>query len=180
MAIQVQLIRDLTPRVRRVGIIYNSGEANSVAVVSRLRDYIKESKSDVKLIERFVANSSEVATAVQSLLGNADAIYLPPDNTVHAAIPVVGKYAHENKLPFYATVKTALDDGAVATLSQDFVQLGRDSAEMLLSVIAGQKPAIVPIQIDENPTIFINAKVATALGVEFEQFRARTNVTIVK
>ena len=149
-------------------------------MVSRLRAYIPRAKLNLKLVERSVANSSDVATAIQSLLGNADAIYVPPDNTVHAAIPVVGKFAKENKVPFYATVKNALDEGALATLSLDFVQLGKESATLALAVLAGQDPATTPIALNENPTIFINAKTAANLGVDIEPFRKRPNVTITE
>lgn len=177
---QVRMIQELTPKVTRLGIIYNPGEANSVAVVSRLREFIAQTKLDIKLIERSVANSSDVATAVQSLLGNVDGIYLPPDNTVHAAIPVIGKFAKENKIPFYATVKNALDEGALATLSLDFVELGRESAALTLAVLAGQNPAITPIRLNENPSVFVSANAAANLGVDIEQFRKRPNVKIVE
>ena len=109
-----------------------------------------------------------------------DAIYLPPDNTAHAAIPVIGKFAKEQKIPFYATVKSALDDGALATLSLDFVQLGRESAALVLDVLAGKDPATTPIRLNENPSMFVNAKAAANLGVDIEQFRKRPNVKIVE
>jgi len=177
---QVRLIQELTPKVLRLGLVYNPGEANSVAVVSRLREHMAKAKLDIKLVERSVANSSDVATAVQSLLGNVDAIYLPPDNTVHAAIPVIGKFARESKIPFYATVKNALDEGALATLSLDFVELGKESAKLTLAVLAGQDPATTPIRLNENPTVFLSAKAAANLGVDIEPFRKRPNVKIVE
>lgn len=177
---QVRLIQELTPKARRLGIIYNPGEANSVAVVSRFREYIARTKLDIKLVERSVANSSDVATAAQSLLGNVDAIYLPPDNTVHAAIPMIGKFAKENKIPFYATVKSALDEGALATLSLDFLELGRESAALTLAVLAGQDPATTPIRLNENPSVFISAKSATNLIVAIERFRKHPDFKIVE
>jgi putative ABC transport system substrate-binding protein len=177
---QLRLIHELTPNISRLGIIYNPGEANSVAVVSRLRDGILKEKRNIKLVERSVANSSDVATAMQSLLGNVDGIYLPPDNTVHAAIPVVGKFAKENRIPLYATVRNALDEGALATLSLNFLQLGKESAALTLAVLAGQDSATTPIRLNENPEVFISAKTAASLGVEVEQFRKRSNVTIIE
>lgn len=175
---QIHLIQELTPNVKRIGVIYNPGEANSVAVVARLRDFIK--KTNVKLVERSVANSSDVATAVESLLGNVDAIYVPPDNTVHAAIPVIGKFARENKIPLYATVKNALDEGALATLSLDFIQLGKESATLTLAVLSGQDPATTPILLNENPSVFISAKAAASLGVSIEAIRKRPNVAVIE
>jgi putative tryptophan/tyrosine transport system substrate-binding protein len=177
---QLQLIRELTPKATKLGLIYNPGEANSVAVVSRLREQINKSGGVLQLVERPIANSSDVATAIQSLLGNVDAIYLPPDNTAHAALPVIGKFARENKIPFYATVSNALEVGALATLSLDFAELGRESAELALQVLGGKDPATVPIQISENPTVTINGKVAADFGLDLSAFRNKPNVKIAE
>lgn len=177
---QVELIRLLTPQVMRLGVIYNPGEVNSVAVVSRLRDQITKAGGNLKLVERPIANSGDVAAAVQSLLGNIDAIYLPPDNTAHAALPVLGKFTRENKIPLYATVSNALDQGALATLSLDFTQLGGESADLALQVLGGKDPSTIPIQISENPTVTINGKVATAYGLDVSGFRGKPNVKIVE
>jgi putative tryptophan/tyrosine transport system substrate-binding protein len=176
---QVSLIQELTPKSVRLGVLFNPGEANSVAVISRLKDYIREGNLNLKLVERPVSNSSEVARAVQTLAGNADVIYLPPDNTVHAAIPVVAKFAREIKLPLYTTVNEALDVGALATLSLDFYKLGEESAELALLVLDGQDPSKLPIKISENPTITINAKVAKSYGIDVSVFRNRPNVKVV-
>ena len=172
---QLDLIAQLTPSIRRLGIIYNPGEVNSVAVVSRIRTSLKKDGRELVLVERSVSNSSEVATAAQSLIGNVDAIYVPPDNTVHAAIPVVGKFAKEFKIPFYATVSSAIDDGALATLSLDFYALGEDSAKLALRVLNGEDPAKLPIIPLENPKITINKKIADELGLDTNLFSNNPN-----
>jgi putative tryptophan/tyrosine transport system substrate-binding protein len=177
---QLDLIVQLTPKVKNLGIIYNPGETNSVAVVSRIRSFIATSKIDMRLAERPVSNTAEVTTAIQSLLGKADAIYLPPDNTVHAAIPVVGKFANENNIPLYATVSTALKDGALATLSLDFKVLGEESAKLALKVLAGSDPGSLPIAVSENPAVTINGKIAAKYGIDLSPFTGRPNVRIVR
>ena len=176
---QVALIRDLTPKASRIGIIYNTGEANSVAVVSRLRKYIAQAKLNWSVVERSVGNSSDVARAVETLAGKVDVIYLPPDNTVHSAMAVVGKITRENKIPFYATVIDALSQGAISTLSLDFYKLGKESARLALSVLEGQDPATLPIKTNENPTITINAEVAKSYSIDISGFRNRKNVKFV-
>lgn len=180
VAKQIGLIKELTPKVSRLGVIYNPGEANSVAVISRVRDEINKSGGGLRLVERPIANSGDVATAIQSLLGNVDAIYVPPDNTAHAALPVIGKFAKENKIPLYATVSNALDAGALATLALDFNELGRESAELALQVLGGKDPTTIPIQLSENPTVTINGKIATEFGLDISAFRNRANVKIVE
>lgn len=176
---QLELILALTPKVKNLGVIYNPGEVNSVAVIKRLRDYITNNKIDVKLVERPVSNTSEVATAVQSLAGKVEAIYLTPDNTVHAAIPVVGKFCKEQNIPFYATVSTAIDEGALATLSLDFKKLGEEAAILTLKVLNGADPKTLPIQPNENPTITINKKVADKFKIDLSSFSKQSNVKII-
>lgn len=176
---QIELILTLTPQVKRLGVIYNPGEVNSVAVIKRLRDYITNNKLDLKLVERPVSNTSEVATAVQSLAGRVEAIYLTPDNTVHAAIPVVGKFCKEQNIPFYATVSTAINEGALATLSLDFKILGEEAAELTLKVLNGADPKTLPIQPNENPAITINKKVAEEFHIDLGKISQQKNVKII-
>jgi putative ABC transport system substrate-binding protein len=120
-----------------------------------------------------------VARAVQTLAGNVDAIYIPPDNTAHAALPVIGRLTKENKIPYYATVKDALAQGALATLSLDFYELGKESASLALSVLNGKDPATIPIEVNKNPLIDINAKVANSYGLDLTKFKSQKNVNIV-
>lgn len=177
---QIELIRELTPSVKKLGIIYNPGEINSVAVISRLKNYISPEKIDIEFVERAISTTSDVATAINSLVGKADAIYLPPDNTAHAAIPVIGRVANEYKIPFYATVESALNEGALAALSLDFFQMGKETAYLALEVLNGKDPKTMPIKASENPTITINGKVAESLGIDLSPFENKPNFIIKK
>jgi putative tryptophan/tyrosine transport system substrate-binding protein len=177
---QISLIQELTPKISKLGLIYNPGEANSVAVVARIREQLKLKKLNWSLVERPVANSSEVARSVETLVGKVDAIYLPPDNTAHSAMRVIGKLTRENKIPLYASVKDALKEGAVATLALDYEELGKESAKLALTVLEGQDPATIPIKVNENPTITINTKAAKDYGIDISKFRSRNNIKFIE
>jgi ABC-type uncharacterized transport system substrate-binding protein len=58
-------------------------------------------------------------------------------------------------------------------------KLGKESADLTLAVLAGQDPATTPIRLNENPSVFVSAKVAANLGVDIEEFRKRPNLKIV-
>jgi len=175
---QVNLIRNLTPKMKRLGTIYNPGEANSVAVISRLRDYVR-SNGSITMVEGPIANSADVPTVLAALQGRIDGLYLPPDNTAHAAIPVIGRFCSENKLPLFATTRNAIDSGALATLALDFVRLGRESADLALQALGGKDPGSIPIQVNQNPAVTISAKVARQLEIDLTAVRNQSNVTIV-
>ncbi|KPA19721.1 ABC transporter substrate-binding protein, partial [Candidatus Magnetomorum sp. HK-1] len=176
---QIQLIKSLTPNVKKLGVIYNPGEINSVSVIKRFREFITKNKLNITLVERPISNTSEVATVMNSLIGNADAIYLPPDNTAHAAIPVIGRIANENKQPFYATVSSAIDNGALATLSLNFYKLGEETAFLALRVLNGENPAKIPITPIENPEIIINKEIALDYLIDISKFLNKPNIKIV-
>jgi len=164
---QLTLIKQLIPNITALGVIYNTSESNSVAVVKRVRSYVEETKLGIKLEERPVANTSEVSTATESLNGRVQAIYIPPDNTVHAALQVVCKVASDHKIPVFTTVESSLTFGALAAVSLDFYKLGEQSADIALTILEGRaKPGEIPIKPIDNPKIIINQKVAAALGVD--------------
>jgi len=174
---QLQLVKRLTPAVVRLGVLYNPGESNSVAVVKRLRDAAKI--ESITLVDRPISTTADVPRTLDSLVGRVDALYLPPDNTIHAALPAVSHFVKTHRIPLYATVDDALGKGALATLSLDFRALGRESAELALAVIeGGANPATLPIRVNKNPQISVSADTARTLGVDLGPIQSDATVTI--
>jgi putative ABC transport system substrate-binding protein len=179
VAKQVALIRELTPRVQRLGVIYNPGEPNSAAVLARLRNHVREIRLPLTVVERPVGNSAEVPTALNSLVGNVDALYLPPDNTAHGAMRLIGQFAMQHRLALYTTVPESLEHGALAALGLDFHELGRESARLALRVVSGgADPSRQPILVSNNPGVHISLPVASNLGLDITAFRGRRGVVI--
>ena len=177
---QITLIKKLIPNIKSLGIVYNTGEVNSVAVVRRIRKYIEDNNLDIKLQERPVANTSEVSTATESLKGRVEAIYMPPDNTVHAAIQVVCKIVTDNKIPLFTTVESSLKDGAFAALSLDYFKLGEESADIALMILEGKaKAGEIPIKPTDDPIIIINESVANKLNIDLSGVREQSNLKII-
>lgn len=88
---QIRLYREIVPKAKIWGTIYNAGDANSVKSISWTRAAMK--KFGLELKEITVSNSSEVYTAAQSLAGSIDAIYITSDNIVVSALESVIKVA---------------------------------------------------------------------------------------
>ncbi|MCR4429923.1 MAG: ABC transporter substrate-binding protein [Tepidanaerobacteraceae bacterium] len=115
---QLQLLKQILPNAKNVGILYNAAEANSKVQV----DIAKKSAEELGLAihEATVANSSEVNQAVQSIAGKVDAIYAPTDNTVASSIGAVVKVCNDAKIPVIAAERGMVDGGALATLGIDY------------------------------------------------------------
>lgn len=164
---QITLIKQMVPNISSLGLVYNTSESNSVAVVKQLRAYIDRMKLSIRLEERPVSNTSEVSTATESLNGKVQAIYVPPDNTVHAAMAVLCKVANDHKIPVFTSTEDSIKDGAFAALALDYFKLGQQSADIALTILEGKaKAEDIPIKPIENPKIIINQKVGSALGID--------------
>jgi putative ABC transport system substrate-binding protein len=89
-------------------------------------------------VEAVATNSSEVDQAAKSLAGKVDAIYVPTDNVVVSALEAVIKVAEDNKILLIAAEKDSVMRGAVATIGLDYYELGKQTGEMALKILAGE------------------------------------------
>jgi putative ABC transport system substrate-binding protein len=168
VAEQVKLIQDIKPSAKNVGVIYNTGEVNSVVQV----DLAKEAAQQLGLniIEAVATNTNEVSHAVKSLVDKVDAIYVPTDNVVVTALEAVIQVAEENKILVVSGEKDSVERGAVATLGIDYYKLGQQTGEMALKIISGEaKPQHMPVESQHQTDIIINLKAAKAIGIEMPE-----------
>lgn len=163
MAKQLELLKTLVPSAKRVGIIYNPGETNSIVQVDLARKSAKE--LGLRVVEATASNSGAVFQAAQSLVGRVDAIYVPTDNTAASAIESVVMVAEDAKLPLIAGENTMVDRGALATVSINYYDLGSQTAKMAVEVLKGQSPSTMPVQYLESESLVINLSAAKAMGV---------------
>ena len=160
---QIGLIKQIVPGAKKVGIIYNAGEDNSNVQVKLAKDAAQ--KLGMAVVEATVANSNDVAQAAQSLVGRVDAIYIPTDNTVVSAAAAVVKVAEKAKLPIVAGERSVVDAGGIATIGIDYYKLGRQTGEMAIRVLKGEKPASIPVEGQKEFAVVVNAKEAKAIGL---------------
>jgi putative tryptophan/tyrosine transport system substrate-binding protein len=175
----LSLVTQLSPQAKRIGLIYNPGETNATAVVARMRAEVSRAFPNLKLIERSISSTGDIPLVLDSLRGKIDALVLPPDNTVYAAIAQITSVATSDHIPVFATTSNAVKDGALATLTIDYKQLGRDAARLALQVLGGAKPGDLPIQYTKSPQILVSAKAAKALGIDLSAVRVKPNVSVV-
>lgn len=163
VAEQLELVRDLVPGAKTVGILYNTGEINSKIQVDIAKEAAVE--LDLTIIEATVTNSSEVSQATQSLMGRVDAIYVPTDNTIVSSIGAVLKVANDNMIPVIGSERGQVDAGALATKGIDYRELGKQTGRIAAEVIKGKKPQDIPIEGSKVVTLILNKKAAETLGL---------------
>ncbi len=165
VAKQLELLRTIRPQAKRVGVMYNPGEANSLVQLDLAREAAAE--LGLTLVEVPVDNSSSVYQAAQSAVGRVDAIYVPTDNTVVSALESVIIVAENAKLPLVAGETDSVRRGAMATISIDYYGLGRQTGRMALEILENNAdPASMPIEYLEDVALVLNPGAAQRMGVE--------------
>jgi putative ABC transport system substrate-binding protein len=161
---QFKMLMRILPKVKNVGVVYSSGESNSIALLTRVRPVCE--KLGLKLIERPVTGTSEVSNSTTALIGKVDAIYIPTDNTVINALPSLLQIAKDNKLPVMASTKEDVQKGALLALGASYEELARIAARISERILSGENPAKIPIAFIEKPDLYWNQGVAEELGIK--------------
>lgn len=158
------LIREILPEAKILGVIYNAGEDNSVSLLKLLKAQAPE-QGFSQIQEATVSNSSEVAAAARSLVGSVDAIYVPTDNTVASALEAVVQVGDDNDVPVFAGDTDSVKRGAIAGLSFNYFDVGKQTGQMVVKVLKGGKVGDMPVEYVDKLQLFVNPGAAEAMGV---------------
>jgi putative ABC transport system substrate-binding protein len=149
---QLQLMKSVMPQLKTVGVVYTTSEINAEVQVKELE-------------EAGISNLSEVQLATQSLVGKAEAILIPIDNTVVSSFEAVLGVAKQAKIPVFASDVDTVKRGAVATYGIDYYQMGKQTGEMAARILHGQKIADNPVEVSKKTDLYINEAAAAAFGL---------------
>lgn len=164
---QLELLKQLVPSAKKVGVVYNTSEKNSEVQVNLAKSLGQE--MGLSFVDAVATNTNEVLQAAQSLVGRVDAIYVPTDNTAVAAITSIVQVGEQHKIPVVVAEAGGVDKGALATIGIDYYRLGQQTGEMALRVIKGEKPASMAIEQQKDFQLVLNLKAAQAMGVKIPQ-----------
>ncbi len=164
----LQLLLEIIPETKRVGVLWNPAQANSVFNVELEREGAQE--LSLELVEVTVSNSSDVLMAAQTLATKeVDAIVQISDNVVYAAFDSLVKVADEQHIPLFSNSLEHAEQGAAVALGWDFYDNGLKSAELAVWVMEGESPADIPFQGLNKILLNINLKAAEAQGVRIPE-----------
>jgi putative ABC transport system substrate-binding protein len=163
IAKQLALIREILPNAKVIGMPYNPGEANGVALLNMVK---KEAPAlGFSVVEAAAPKSSDVMAAAQSLVGKADVIYVSTDNQIVSAFASVVKVGVDNKLPVFAGDTDSVPRGAIAAIGFDYYDVGRQTGKIVVRVLKGEKPGDIAVQDVGTLQLFVNPGAAKAMGV---------------
>lgn len=172
---QFKLITELLPNAKKIGIVYNTSEQNSLVQVAQAK--VEAELLGLEIVETGVTSVNELAQALDALLPKVDVLYTPTDNMVVSATPLVVQKAKDNNTPMIGCIEDQVVTGALATETIDYYKLGYQTGERAVEVLNGKDISSIPVETLNNTELVINKTTADLLGIQLnEELLARARV----
>ncbi len=133
---QAQMILDLFPETKTVGLLYCSAEANSAYQVKVVREYL-EGKG-ITCTDYPFSDSNDVAAVATAAAAGSDVIYVPTDNTAASCTEAINGAVLPTGTPIVAGEEGICSGCGVATLSISYYDLGVKTGEMAAKILKGE------------------------------------------
>lgn len=171
VAEQLQLMRQLFPRAKKVGLLYNAAEPNSVIQIKRAQAILKQ--QGLQIVTRTVATTNDVEQAATSLARQVDVMYLPADNVLTAAMPLLGKVSKKTQTPVIPATTPMVKLGGVATQGISYYQLGRQTGKMALEIIKGKSVRDLPVEKPAKTELVFNHQLADFFRIDWRHWQSK-------
>lgn len=161
---QAEMIVELFPEAKNVGLIYCSSEVNSLYQINAVQQYLLS--QGIGCAEFSFTDSNDLAAAVQTACESSDVIYLPTDNTIAECTGIIADICHLTQTPVIAGEKGICTGCGLATLSIDYYELGKKTGLMAYEILVnGADISQMPIEYDENCIKMYNTEISEFLGI---------------
>ena len=161
---QAAMVTEIVPDAENVGIVYCSGEPNSVYQADVVKAELEAAGLNVTVYT--FADSNDVAAVVGQACDENDVLYIPTDNTAASCAEAINNVAQPAGVPIIAGEEGICSGCGVATLSIDYYELGRTTGEMAVQILNGESDvSTMPIEYYPNPVKKYDAERCAALNI---------------
>lgn len=163
--LQLEMIREILPEAKTIGILYTTSEANSESAIKEYEALAPD--YDFEIVTKGITATADIPLAAEAILGDVDCLTNLTDNTVVASLPTILEMANEKNIPVFGSEIEQVKIGCLAAEGLDYVALGVQTGKMAAQVLKGEKKASeIPYETIEEAALYLNTKVAENLGIE--------------
>ncbi|MDR0632402.1 MAG: ABC transporter substrate-binding protein [Holosporaceae bacterium] len=153
---QIELFRKIQPELKNLGIIYNTGEANSVSIVKKLKPVCE--KMGMNLLEQGISKISEILQTTEKLSKMVDAVFISNDNMALSAMSSIVAICGKNNIPVYVSDTDQVEKGCAAALGPNQYDIGVQTGKMVKRIVDGEDINEIPVEYPEVSELYINRK----------------------
>jgi putative tryptophan/tyrosine transport system substrate-binding protein len=161
---EIQILREVVPRARRVAILWNEGNLGARPTFEQTRDAAVQAGLVVATVA--IRNPEDLDDAVaRAAAGRPDVLIVIHDTLTVSRRAQIARLALQHKLPSICASTPFVDAGGLVAYAPSLTGLFKRAAVFVDRILRGAKPADIPI---EQPLVFqlrINLKTAKALGL---------------
>lgn len=164
---QLELFKQIDPKIKRIGIIYNTSESNSEVQVENAKKIAKDLGMEIRAVG--VNNINDIPQGVNSLISKVDGFYTITDNIVASAINLISMAANDRKMVTIGAEEAHVKGGILMTDGLSYYELGRQTGRMAKEILVdGKNPADMPVETLANTTKVVNEKTMKNLKLQKE------------
>ncbi len=161
---QVKLIQKVLPNAKKVGIMYTTSERNSEVQVEEAEKLFK--KADIKVVKKGISSTNDVQDTAKSLMKDVELIFVPTDNIIASAIPILRDLSKESKVPVVGGSADMVGEGLLFSYGPDYEKLGEQTAKLAVKVLEGEDVSKLSAQYPEALNVAVNDDMAKALDID--------------
>ena len=160
---QADMILELVPNAKKVGLLYCSGEPNSAYQVKVVSEYL--TSKGLTCINYSFADTNDVSTVTSAAVSECDVLYIPTDNTAASCKETIGNIVLNAKIPVIAGEAGICGGCGIATLSISYYDLGYKTGEMAAEILTGKSDiSKMPIEY-AKASKYYNPEICRELGI---------------
>ena len=164
----LKLMKELFPKAKNIGIIYNSSEQNSVSEVNNLKRLAP--KYGFNVVDKSVTNGTELVSAANLVVKQADLLYAIQDNTVASYISAILDIFNREKKPIFGTNNIYSNAGGFISQGTTDYDRGYRTGEIAAQILkGGKKPNEIPIENVKDLKIEVNKQNMELLGIKIPE-----------
>jgi len=165
---QADMVQELFPDAKKIGLLYCSAEANSQYQVDTVKGYLEDKGYECELFA--FSDSNDLATITTNATTSCDVIYIPTDNTAANNTEIINNICQPAGIPIIAGEEGICKGCGVATLSISYYDLGVATGNMAVKILSeGADISTMPVEYAPNFTKKYNPAICEALNIEIPE-----------
>lgn len=163
---QVELIKEILPETKKIGVVYNTSEQNSFYLTDEFKK--EAEKNGYEVVIKGITNVNEIASALDTILPEIDVLYTTIDNTIASTYPLIIEKSKKANKPVIGATKNYVDQGALASEGISDYKVGYQTGEMIVRYLKGEDIKNMKFEVVREPERYINREVAKNFKIVVE------------
>ena len=162
-----QVLWELQPAIKKVGVVWNPGEQCSEACLHQARKICGE--LGINLVEAIATNTSEVAEAARSLMAKGiEAVWIGGDTVAMSSAGMIINLAKQSGIPVFTNDPVDTANGALFGIGANYHTVGLYTADLAAQILKGKSPSEFRIENVIPEELKINKEVLASLGKSWQ------------